>query len=490
MKILIVSHTYWPHLNGQAVFVTNLAEGLVERGHLVTVLLPSVARPPLEIRNGVSLETTPSIDLRFIHKDLSISYAPVAKIKAVFDRLQPDMVHLQDPAPVSQLARQIAKKRGIAVIATHHPGPAIWAPYLPGENLLVQKIIVPVVWHSFLAYLNKVDQVTVPSRASARMLVKKGLHKPVRPISCGVKLDQFNNNPDKTYNSVDRLSLPAGSMRFLYVGRLDEEKRVDVLIRAMRKVKNQHIQLLIAGDGSKEKMIYRLVDDLNLSDRIKFIGRVERSQVANLLRDADVFVMPGDGESLSIATLEAMACGLPVIAANSMALPELVRTAKNGLLFQPGDENDLARKMDEMAAMSVRWKQMGIISKEMVQNHQLSLTIDRYEKLYSQMLHHQPQTVRREVPATVSGRMSAFMLNSNIIFLIVQFGIILTIVLLTLFSQNSPVIASPDPKIDLISDDMLAGLQKFLTIIKQIDLSDNQINGGMGNLNVFKQGFG
>jgi hypothetical protein len=279
-------------------------------------------------------------------------------------------------------------------------------------------------------------------------------------------------------------------MRFLYVGRLDEEKRVDVLIRAMRKVKNQHIQLLIAGDGSKEKMIYRLVDDLNLSDRIKFIGRVERSQVANLLRDADVFVMPGDGESLSIATLEAMACGLPVIAANSMALPELVRTAKNGLLFQPGDENDLARKMDEMAAMSGRWKQMGIISKEMVQNHQLSLTIDRYEKLYSQMSHHQPQAVRREVPATVAGRVSAFMLNSNIIFFIVQFGIILTIVLLTLFSQNSPVIASPDPKIDLISDDMLAGLQKFLTIIKQIDLSDNQINGGMGNLNVFKQGFG
>src|SRR5665648_51384 len=122
MKILIVSHTYWPHLNGQAVFVTNLAEGLVERGHQVTVLLPSVARPRLEIRNGVLLETTPSIDLRFIHKDLSISYAPVAKIKAIFDRLQPDLVHLQDPAPVSQLVRQIARKRGIAVLATHHPG--------------------------------------------------------------------------------------------------------------------------------------------------------------------------------------------------------------------------------------------------------------------------------------------------------------------------------------------------------------------------------
>ena len=490
MKILIVSHTYWPHLNGQAVFVTNLAEGLVERGHQVTVLLPSTERPSLEVRNGVSLETTPSIDLRFIHKDLNISYAPVVKIKAIFDRLQPDLVHLQDPAPVSQLARQIAKKRGIAVIATHHPGPAIWAPYLPGENPLVQKIVVPIVWSSFLSYLNKVDQVTVPSRASARMLLMKGLHKPVRPISCGVNLENFNGLSVKTCEAVDNKKLAAGILKFLYVGRLDEEKRVDVLIRAMGKVKNQNIQLLLAGDGSKEKMIHRLVDELNLEDRVIFLGRIERSQVANILLDADVFVMPGDGESLSIATLEAMACGLPVIASNSMALPELVKSGKNGLLFQPGNEDDLAEKMDQMAATPGRWKQMGIIGKEMVQNHQLSSTIDGYEKLYTQMQSHQPQEVHKQVPLNTPRQVTAFMFNSNLIFFMVQFAVIITILLLTLFSQNSPVIAAPNNKIDLISDDMLAGLQKLFTIIKQIDLSNNQINNGMNFVSLIKQGFG
>ena len=389
MKILIVSHTYWPHLNGQAVFVTNLAEGLVERGHQVTVLLPSTERPSLEVRNGVSLETTPSIDLRFIHKDLYISYAPFVKIRAIFDRLKPDLVHLQDPAPVSLLARQIAKKRGIAVIATHHPGPAIWAPYLPGENLLVQKIVVPVVWHSFLSYLNKVDQVTVPSRASARMLLMKGLHKPVRPISCGVKLENFNQIPVAASEAVNIQTLPEGALKFTYVGRLDEEKRVDVLIRAFGKVKNQNIRLVLAGGGSKEKMIRSLVNNLNLGDRVKFLGQIEQSQVANILQNSDVFIMPGDGESLSIATLEAMACGLPVIAADSMALPELVQPGKNGLLFQPGNEIDLAKKMDEMAAMSGQWKQMGYKSKLMVQNHQLRLTIDRYEELYAQMIQRQ-----------------------------------------------------------------------------------------------------
>ena len=72
----------------------------------------------------------------------------------------------------------------------------------------------------------------------------------------------------------------------------------------------------------------------------------------------------------------------------------------------------------------------------------------------------------------------------------VQFAVIITILILTLFSQNSPVIAAPDTKIDLISDDMLAGLQKLFTIIKQIDLSNNQINNGMNFVSLIKQGFG
>jgi hypothetical protein len=237
-------------------------------------------------------------------------------------------------------------------------------------------------------------------------------------------------------------------------------------------------------------MIHNLVTELNLDNRVVFLGQIERSQVAGVLQNGDVFIMPGDGESLSIATLEAMACGLPVIAANSMALPELVNNGKNGLLFQPGNADDLAKKMDEMANLSGEWNRMGISSKTMAKNHQLSSTIDRYEALYVQMLHHKPQPDIKHTKMEVFRPFSKLMLNSNAMFFILQFGIIMTILLLTLLSQNSPVIASPGNKIDLISDDMLVGIQKLFTIIKQIDLPNQQINGGMSYLNVLKQGFG
>jgi glycosyltransferase involved in cell wall biosynthesis len=482
MNILIASHTYWPHLNGQAVFTTNLAEGLAAVGHNVTVLVPSVAREQVEVHNKVTVQTTPTIDLRFIHRDLSITFAMIKQINNIFDRIKPDLVHLQDPEPVSQLVMRVAKKRNIPVVATHHPGTSIWAPYLPGENQIVKKLVVPVIWNFFLNYLNKVDQVSVPSKASAKMLISHGLKKPVRPISCGVRLSQFVEYKKADSNPVNNLLLDPKKLKFIYIGRLDEEKRVDVLIHAMKKVRNPDIRLLLAGGGSKEKNLRELVDSLNLQDRVIFLGNVSRLQVNDILHTCDVFIMPGDGESLSIATLEAMACGLPVIAADSMALPELVQNGKNGYLFQPGNANDLAEKIELMASMERNWPAMSAHSYKVVQNHQLNLTIERYERLYLQVIRQRKTQLTQKSPIAIPG----FLMNQNILFFAAQAGVILVILLVTLFFQHRPVIASVDPKIDLISDDMLASIQRLIVILKKIDLPEYQANGSLGLLKIIK----
>jgi len=92
---------------------------------------------------------------------------------------------------------------------------------------------------------------------------------------------------------------------------------------------------------------------------VRFLGRVPREAIAPLLQAADIFVMPGDVESLSLATLEAMACGKPVIAARAMALPELVRHGLSGRLFQPGEAGDLAAQMQWMLEHPEAWAVMG-----------------------------------------------------------------------------------------------------------------------------------
>ncbi len=81
---------------------------------------------------------------------------------------------------------------------------------------------------------------------------------------------------------------------------------------------------------------------LNLGDRVSFLGFVRDADLLALRRSSDVFVIPSEAELQSLSTMEAVACGLPVVAANSYALPELVHHGENGYLFQPGNSDELA----------------------------------------------------------------------------------------------------------------------------------------------------
>jgi glycosyltransferase involved in cell wall biosynthesis len=104
------------------------------------------------------------------------------------------------------------------------------------------------------------------------------------------------------------------------------------------------------------------------------------------MNSVDVFIMPSGAELLSISTLEAMACGLPVLLADALALPELVRTGQNGYLFEPGDVDDLVRYINLMADQPERWEAMGLVSREISLSHSLDLTVQKFETLYAQLI--------------------------------------------------------------------------------------------------------
>jgi glycosyltransferase involved in cell wall biosynthesis len=106
------------------------------------------------------------------------------------------------------------------------------------------------------------------------------------------------------------------------------------------------------------------------------------------MNSVDVFLMPSEAELLSISTLEAMACGRPVLLANALALPELVRSGENGYLFTPGDVQDLVRFVNVLADQPECWEAMGAVSREISLSHSLDLTIQKFEALYSQLIVH------------------------------------------------------------------------------------------------------
>jgi glycosyltransferase involved in cell wall biosynthesis len=173
---------------------------------------------------------------------------------------------------------------------------------------------------------------------------------------------------------------------FFFVGRVDREKRLDVLLRAVSLLNRKDLQLVIGGKGAHQKKLTALANGLGLGAKVHFTGFIPQEDLPSVLNSIDIFAMPSEAELLSIATLQAMGCSRPVLAANAVALPELVTTDVNGLLFKPGDAADAALCMKWFADHPERWPDMGAASLEKVQAHSLENIVHEYETLYEKVL--------------------------------------------------------------------------------------------------------
>ncbi len=384
MRILISTTTYWPSMNGQAIFTVNLAERLARRGHDVTVVYPSHSKKPYRsVQNGVKLEHVRGVHLAVINETVWMPAPLPRDIHRVFDAAQPDVLHIQDHYPPAGMVLSEAKRRGIRVVGTNHFMPENIAPYIPVLPK-ASRLYHAIAWMWVLWSYNRCDVVTAQSKAAAQLIRDAGLKPPVFPVSCGIDLKRFHPDPN-----VDRAAcrarhgLDPKRKIFLFVGRVDPEKRVDVLLRALKRLNRDDIQLAVAGAGAAVREFQGLAKRLGLGDRVKFTGFIPNEELHVLLNSVDVFTMPSDAELLSIASLEAMACGRPVLLADAIALPELVTPGENGYLFTPNDPADAARCMEVLADHPERWPAMGHASFLRAQDHSLDKTISRFEELYA-----------------------------------------------------------------------------------------------------------
>ena len=385
MRILISSSTYSPSTNGQAIFAVNLAQGLAARGHEVTVVYAAGQGSAYRnVQNGVHQEHMRSIHLGWLHPHVWMPNPTARDIKEIFETAKPEVLHIQDHYPPSGLLLREAEQRGVHIMGTNHFMPDNVAPYMPGLRT-IKPFFKWLMWKWVLLAYNRAEVVTAQSRAAAALIQAQGLRPPVFPVSCGIDLKRFHPDP-----SVDRTAcrlrhgLDPNRTIFLFVGRVDAEKRVDVMLRALKLLPRGDIQLAVAGQGAAAKNFEALAKSLELDDRVRFTGFIPNEELHVLLNSVDIFTMPSAAELLSIASLEAMACGRPMLLADAVALPELVTPGVNGYLFKPGDAADAAHHMGVLADQPERWAEMGRASAERAQEHSLEKTISRYETLYQQ----------------------------------------------------------------------------------------------------------
>ena len=403
MRILIGSGTYAPALNGEAIFTVSLAEGLAKLGHDVLVVFPSLrGKPYKSTLNGVRLHALRSVITNLIRPDTPIPFFLRSEIRKIIDDFQPEIVHIQDHFPPARPLALEAQKRGLHLIGTNHFMPENFAPYVPGSAHF-RSFYNRALWLWVLEVYNRFEAVTTQSKKAAEVILAQRLRPPVFPISCGVSLERFHPVP-----ATDRLAcrtrygIDPNQIVFLYVGRVDREKRVDVLLRAMQRLQRDDVQLVVAGHGSASGELETLAKSLGLGNRVRFTGFIPNEDLPVLLNSVDVFTMPSEAELLSIASLEAMASGKPLLLADAVALPELVIQGKNGYLFKPSDPDDAARYMNLLVEQREQWAEMGAVSLEKAQCHSLDITVRRYEMLYEAVISGEVESAREKLNSLCS----------------------------------------------------------------------------------------
>ena len=382
MKILITTDSYYPQVNGASVFGQRLAAGLRDRGHDVMVVAPATSvRSGYHEVAGVKVFGVRSVPV-FIYKGMRI-VVPVeierTTLKVVQD-FQPDVIHVQGHFPVSEAVIRNAKKAGIPVVGTNHFMPENLTHYahLPAS---LDARLRRRLWRKFRRVYEDLDQVTTPTRTAAEYMKRNGFSREIKVISNGIDLERFcPGKSDDEFKSAYRLpQVPL----LLYVGRLDKEKNLDLVLRAVGRLPGRiPMHFVIAGTGAQRERLERQAGRLGLDGRVTFLGFVPDADLPALYRAAHCFVMAGTAELQSIATMEAMASGLPVLAVDAMALPELAHDAENAYLFKQGDPEGLSQRMQALFTDPALHRRMAANSLEIIQKHALARTLEEFEAVY------------------------------------------------------------------------------------------------------------
>jgi glycosyltransferase involved in cell wall biosynthesis len=267
-------------------------------------------------------------------------------------------------------------------VGTNHFLPANWSNnlYIPRS---VQGMVHKAMWHNMLEVFNQLEAATTPTETAVAILRKQDIRIPVKAISCGVDQTEFYPRPGVDRESVRRrYQLALDRPVLLYVGRVDREKGLDSLVEAASLLSEDDLQIAIAGKGMYRDMLVEYANDLGVNGCVSFPGYIPGEDLPILLSSVDAFIMPSSAELQSIATLEAMSCALPVLAANARALPELVEHGVNGYLFTPHNARSIAQTIQQFLSHRQRWSQMGQAGLQKARPHQLQNTIQRYVEWY------------------------------------------------------------------------------------------------------------
>ena len=387
MKILIAADLFPPVINGVSTFSSNLAAGMAARGHEVVVIAPSqTGKKHTEIVDGYTIERTASLVFPFYQR-LRVSTTPGREVSRIINSFNPDVIHIQMILAIGYSVLQTGQKMNIPIVSTNHAVP---------ENVIDNiRLLAPfsgpisaMLEHYAKRFHGNAQYITAPTQSAIAMFGDKydKVKIPVKAVSNGIDLSVFY--PAKPPLTIyKKYNIPTNVPILLYVGRLDGEKHLPIFLKAaQRLMKNRSVHAVLVGHGVEENSLELLASKLGIGKNITFTGRVSSKDLVELYRVGNIFCMPSPAELQSIATLEAMASGLPVVSVNEGALPELCQDGKNGYLFRYDDDKMMAAALENILKSPKLYQKMAKMSVEIAKKHDINYTLKTFEEIYSSLI--------------------------------------------------------------------------------------------------------
>jgi N-acetyl-alpha-D-glucosaminyl L-malate synthase BshA len=384
---LRIGITCYPTFGGSGIIATEIGLSLARRGHRVHFIcskLPSRLDP---LQDNVLFHQVEVLEYP-LFDDSHYALALASKMVEVSASQQLDLLHVHYAIPHATsafLAKQVLAARAPRLVSTLH-----------GTDITVvgnHRSFLPITRFSIV----QSDGITVPSfylRDATYENLDVPRSVPIEVIPNFVDSEKFKPVEHKRVDPVRRLfgdgkKWPEGDRRprvLVHNSNFRPLKRVEDVIHIFAEVHRTVPALLVlVGDGPERARIERLVHQLNLTSAVAFMG--EQLNFLEVLQNSDVFLLPSQIESFGLAALEALSCGVPVVASRVGGIPEVVVHGETGFLHDVGDTSSMARSVVRMLQDGALYQKISAAARTMVeQKWKLEPMVSRYEKTYRRIL--------------------------------------------------------------------------------------------------------
>jgi glycosyltransferase involved in cell wall biosynthesis len=380
MRIGFFTDTYLPVIHGVEVSIETFRKELEAMGHQVFIFAPE--SPGYKDKNPKVFRFKSQRLIENPEMYYAFAFLPVSRNFKEIDHFKLDIVHAHTPFSLGLLAKYISERQIIPLIYTHHTHYPEYVKAYFGEELLLPYLAkIYSTW-----FVNNSNAVIAPSLKIKKLLQDYGVKKTIQIhiLPTGINLKFFKKSVKNRQNLRKKLKISPETKILLSVSRIGKEKNIEFLIKAFHELlkRRKDVLLLLVGDGPILEHLKKISQKLGIAPFIKFAGRIPSEEVPFYYQSSDVFLFASLTETQGIVILEALGCGLPVVALKDDAFSDVVLDGKNGFLIKKQSPKIFAQKITSILNNPTLYKKFSDSALKTAQKFSEKKVVEKLVEIY------------------------------------------------------------------------------------------------------------